>query len=146
MLTIVGLNCSCEYLLRFAKQYGMQTISTPATWEHVRDAGYGPRSPRSLCDVSVRSSNAATLRLRRRRLSLSAFIMARTRNALKRSHDLKARVPILFHDYGYKVKEIVTILGLSKSLVYNCLKKSCSFRCRTQPPPPSRWPSPSVHP
>ena len=53
--------------------------------------------------------------------------MARTRNALKRSHDLKARVPILFHDYGYKVKEIVTILGLSKSLVYNCLKNHARF-------------------
>lgn len=37
------------------------------------------------------------------------------------SQDLKARIPVLFHDQGYTVKEICEILGIKKSLVYQAL-------------------------
>ncbi|KIY71484.1 hypothetical protein CYLTODRAFT_124277 [Cylindrobasidium torrendii FP15055 ss-10] len=34
------------------------------------------------------------------------------------SNDLRARVPILFFEQGYKVPQISTILGIKKSLIY----------------------------
>ena len=37
------------------------------------------------------------------------------------SHDIKARIPILHHNLGYSVKEIGTVLGIKKSLIYKTL-------------------------
>ncbi|KAI0690474.1 hypothetical protein BC835DRAFT_1215185, partial [Cytidiella melzeri] len=42
------------------------------------------------------------------------------------SHDLKARIPVLFYEQGYTVKKIGHILGVSKLLVYNSLN---SYGC-----------------
>ena len=42
--------------------------------------------------------------------------------ARKKSNDLKARVPILYFREGYKVKDICRILGLGKTLVYECIQ------------------------
>ncbi|KAF5317766.1 hypothetical protein D9619_012502 [Psilocybe cf. subviscida] len=38
------------------------------------------------------------------------------------SPDLKARIPVLKHAHGYTVQEIVSILGVQKTLVYETLK------------------------
>ena len=39
----------------------------------------------------------------------------------KVSRDLKARIPALFHQHGFKVKEICGILDVKKSVVYQTL-------------------------
>ncbi|THU83295.1 hypothetical protein K435DRAFT_429354 [Dendrothele bispora CBS 962.96] len=38
------------------------------------------------------------------------------------SKDLKARIPILYHEYGLKVPRICKLLGIKKSLVYTTLE------------------------
>jgi transposase len=38
------------------------------------------------------------------------------------SHDLKARIPVLRYEMGYKVKKICVLLGVKKTLVYTSLK------------------------
>lgn len=43
------------------------------------------------------------------------------------SRDLKARIPILFHEQNLKVKEICTVLGIRKTLVYDTLKLHRTF-------------------
>jgi transposase len=42
--------------------------------------------------------------------------------ARKKSKDIKAHVPFLYFQEGYKVKDISRILGLDKSLVYECIR------------------------
>jgi transposase len=42
--------------------------------------------------------------------------------ARKKSKDIKARVPFLYFQEGYKVKDICRILGLGKTLVYQCIQ------------------------
>ncbi|KAH9168611.1 hypothetical protein EDB89DRAFT_1805417, partial [Lactarius sanguifluus] len=38
------------------------------------------------------------------------------------SHDLKARIPLLFYEQHFTVKEICNIIGVEKSLVYKSLR------------------------
>jgi len=37
------------------------------------------------------------------------------------SRDLKARIPILYHDHGLKIKKICSLLGIKKTLVYDTI-------------------------
>ncbi|KAJ7201419.1 hypothetical protein GGX14DRAFT_296297, partial [Mycena pura] len=41
--------------------------------------------------------------------------------ALRPSISLKARIPVLFHEQGFKIRQICEILGVKKSLVYKVL-------------------------
>ena len=43
------------------------------------------------------------------------------------SRDLKARIPVLFHEQGFNIKEICGLLGLKKSLVYYTLRHACAY-------------------
>ncbi len=43
------------------------------------------------------------------------------------SKDIKDRVPVLFYDQDYTVKEICLILGIKKSAVYLALSWFCSY-------------------
>jgi hypothetical protein len=40
----------------------------------------------------------------------------------QKSNDIKARIPFLYFREGYKVKDICRILGLGKTLVYECIQ------------------------
>ena len=62
-------------------------------------------------------SRLCCLRCLRLSPTLCTTFMAR-----KKSNDLKARVPILYFREGYKVKDICRILGLGKTLVYECIQ------------------------
>lgn len=59
--------------------------------------------------------------------------MPRTRGSKNCSLDIKARIPVLFHEKGYSVDEIKDILGLSKSLIYSCLDNYARFGVANNP-------------
>ena len=42
----------------------------------------------------------------------------------KKSNDIKACIPFLYFREGYKVKDICRILGLGKTLVYECIQNN----------------------
>ena len=43
------------------------------------------------------------------------------------SRDLKARIPSLFHQQGFKIKEICAILGVKKTVVYQTLSYARAY-------------------
>src|ERR1700709_2035043 len=46
------------------------------------------------------------------------------------SYDLKLRIPVLRHVYGYSINKICEVLGIRKSLVYKTLHLCHTLRCR----------------
>jgi len=52
------------------------------------------------------------------------------------SKDLKACIPVLFYEQNFKVKEICSLLGIKKSLVYQSLACTC---CYGVPYNPHAW-------
>jgi hypothetical protein len=46
---------------------------------------------------------------------------------LKVSKDIRARIPVLHHEYGYSVQKICVLLGIKKTLAYRTLQLHRSF-------------------
>ena len=46
---------------------------------------------------------------------------------LRISRDIRARIPVLHHKYGYSVQKICVLLGIKKTLAYRTLQLHCSF-------------------
>ncbi|KAH9012221.1 hypothetical protein EDB83DRAFT_2205622, partial [Lactarius deliciosus] len=51
----------------------------------------------------------------------------------KKSDDLKACVPFLYFREGYRVKDICRILGLGKTLVYDCIRNHAQHHPANRP-------------
>ncbi|KAH9010885.1 hypothetical protein EDB84DRAFT_1457710, partial [Lactarius hengduanensis] len=52
---------------------------------------------------------------------------------LAKTDDLKARIPFLYFREGYRVKDICRILGLGKTLVYDCIRNHAQHHPANRP-------------